>query len=266
MASFYNYVEALLSRTGVLTESAYAKTFFTAERAGALFVVKSWATSPQTRDLDKLPSQTLHMYSFLHCLLQEYQGHPPLLPRSGILLRHAKNLGDLVLLLFRMIDMKPNFLTSSFDSSILGQRLLQWNKLADSLAIHHLWEQNQHLLTFLWFDTLREILHIAHCWIKAQSFHRSQGFQSATDAGDGRQRLLVTSTFPLHILGQTTTLVEAFTRYNLQFVACWYQQVAIQSVLEGATTPGSVPVRSSHHSYQSRKTSSRSRQKTPQTE
>jgi hypothetical protein len=223
MASFYNYVEALLSRTGVLIESAYAKTFFTAERAQALFAVESWATSPQTRDLAKLPSKTLHVYSFLHCL-QEYQGHPSLLPSAGISLRQAKNLGDLVLLLFCMIDMKHDFLTSSFDSSILGQRLLQWSKLADSSAIHHLWEQNQRLLTFLWFDTLREILHIVHCWIKAQRFHRSQGFQSATAPGDGSQRLIVTSTFPLHIPGQTTTLVEAFARYDLQFVARWYQQ------------------------------------------
>jgi hypothetical protein len=46
MASFYNYVEALLSRTGVLIESAYAKMFFTAEHARALFAVESWATLP----------------------------------------------------------------------------------------------------------------------------------------------------------------------------------------------------------------------------
>jgi hypothetical protein len=188
-----------------------------------LFAVESWATSPQTWELGKLPPQTLHVYSFLQCL-QEYPEHPSLLPASGITLRQAKNLGDLVLLLFWMIDMKPDFISSPFDASIMGQRLLQWSKLADSSAIHHLWEQNQRLLTFLWFDTLREILHIIHCWIKAQRFHSSQGFQAATNPVDGSQRLLITSSFPSHIPGHTTTLVDAFTRYDSQFVARWYQQ------------------------------------------
>jgi hypothetical protein len=128
------------------------------------------------------------------------------------------------MLLFRMADMKPDFILSPFDSSIMGQRLLQWSKLADSSAIHHLWEQNQRLLTFLWFDTLWVILHIVHSWIKAQRFHGSQGFQTATDAADVSQRLLITSSFPSHIPGQSTTLVEAFARYDLQFVPRWYQQ------------------------------------------
>jgi hypothetical protein len=223
MASYYNYAEALLSRAGVLIESAYSKNFFTAGRARALFAVESWATSPQTRELHKLPEQTLHVYSFLQCL-QEFQDHSSVLPWAGISLRQAKNLGDLVMLLFRMADMKPDFITSAFDSSIMGQRLLQWSKLADSSAIHHLWEQHQRLLTFLWFDTLREILHIVHCWVKAQRFHPSQGFQTATDAIDGGQRLLITDSFPSHIPGQTTTLVEAFARYDIQFVSRWYQQ------------------------------------------
>jgi hypothetical protein len=223
LASFYNYVEALLSRGGIIIESAYSKHFFSADRARSLFAIESWATSPQTRELVKLPPHTLHVYSFLQCLL-DYQDHPSLLPWAGISLRQAKNLGDLVVLLFRMADMKPDFITSPFDSSIMGQRLLQWSKLADSSAIHHLWEQHQRLLTFLWFDTLREILHIVHCWVKAQRFHCSQGFQSATDAATGSQRLLVTGSFPSHIPGQTTTLVEAFARYDSQFVARWYQQ------------------------------------------
>jgi hypothetical protein len=85
MASFYNYTKALLSRAGVFIESAYSKSFFTAERARALFAVESWATSPQTCNLDKLPLQTLHVYSFLQ-YLQEYQGHASQLPWAGILL------------------------------------------------------------------------------------------------------------------------------------------------------------------------------------
>jgi hypothetical protein len=95
--------------------------------------------------------------------------------------------------------------------------------LPDSPAIHHLWIENPRLLTFLWFGTLREALFIIHSWVKAQRFHRDQGFHTATDVALGTERLLIADTFPSHIPGQTTTLMEAFTRYDLQFAARWYE-------------------------------------------
>jgi hypothetical protein len=146
-----------------------------------------------------------------------------LLPAKGIWLLQAKHLGYMVPLRFRMMDMKPDFLTSSFDSSVLGQRLLQWSTLPDSPTIHHLWVENPRLLTFLWFSTLREALFIMHSWVKAQRFHSEQGFHTATDTALGTERLLIADTFPSHIPGQTTTLMEAFSRYDLQFAARWYE-------------------------------------------
>jgi hypothetical protein len=217
----YNYVEALMSRRGIIVEAAYSKAFFTTDRIRALFSVESWAMSPQTRDLANLPAKTLHVYGFLQCL-NDYHRHANLLPAKGITLLQAKNLGYMVPLLFRMIDMKDDFLTSRFDSSILGQRLQQWSTLTDSPAIHHLWIENPRLLSFLWLSTLREMLFIVHCWIKAQRFHSEQGFFSATDAINGSQRLLIADTFPSHIPGQNTTLIDAFARYDLQFAARWY--------------------------------------------
>jgi hypothetical protein len=82
--------------------------------------------------------------------------------------------------------------------------------------------ENPRLLTFLWFGTLREALYIMHSWVKAQRFHSDQGFITATDTALGTARLLIADTFPSHIPGQTTTLMEAFTRYDLQFAARWY--------------------------------------------
>jgi hypothetical protein len=221
IANFYNYVEALLGRRGIQVESAYSKGFFTSDRISALFSVESWAMSPQTRDLEHIPAQTLHVYGFLQSL-NEYQNHATLLPANGITLLQAKNLGYLIPLLFRMIDMKSDFLTSTFDRSVLGQRLLQWSTLTDSPAIHHLWESNPRLLTFLWFSTLREALSIMHSWVKAQRFHGEHGFYSATEAVQGSPRILITANFPSHIPGQTTTLMDAFARYDLQFAARWY--------------------------------------------
>jgi hypothetical protein len=218
---FYNYVEALLSRKGILIEAAYSKSFFTTETVRTLFSVESWAMSAQTRSLITLPKQMLHVYSFLPCLI-DFQDHPTLLPTSGITLLQAKNLGFMVQLLFRMLDMKPDFMTSTFDSSILGRRILQWSNLTDSAAIHHIWKENPRLLTFLWFGTLREALSIMHTWVKAQRFHGSLGFYSATNAIQGSNCLLLTDSFPSHVPGQTTTLIDAFQRYDSQFAARWY--------------------------------------------
>jgi hypothetical protein len=221
LPNFYNYVEALLSRQGILIESAYAKTFFTTDRIHALLSVESWAMSPQTKDLASIPAKTLHVYSFLQCLT-EYSSQATLLLKDGISLLQAKHLDNMIPLLFRMINMKQDFITSPFDSSVLGTRLQQWSTLTDNPAIHHLWIGNPRLLTYLWFSTLREALFIIHCWAKAQRFHSAQGFFSATDTVHGSTRIVLTDTFPSHIPGQTTTLMEAFHRYDLQFSARWY--------------------------------------------
>jgi hypothetical protein len=204
--NFYNYVDALMSRRGIIAESAYSQSFFTTDRIRALFSVKSWAMSPQTRDLANLPAKTLHVYGFLQCL-NKYPRHATLLPAKGITLLLAKNIGYMVVLLFWMINMQDDFLTSRFDNSVLGKRLIQWSTLTYSPAIHHLWMENPRLLTYLWFGTLRNMLLIMHCWIKAQQFHSDQGFFSATDAVQGSQQLLIADTFPSHIPGKTTTVV-----------------------------------------------------------
>jgi hypothetical protein len=109
--------------------------------------------SPQTWDLAHLPAKTLHVYGFFQCL-NEYLQHAMLLPAKGITLLQAKNLGNMVVLLFCMIDMQDHFLTSQFNSLVLGKHLLQWSTLTDSPAIHRLWMENPRLLTFLWFSTL----------------------------------------------------------------------------------------------------------------
>jgi hypothetical protein len=250
----FNYVEALMSCQGIIVKAAYTKSFFTSNRIQALLSIKSWAMSPQMPDLANLPSATLHVYSFLQCL-NKYPQHATLLPAKGITLLQAKNLGYMIpSLLFRMIDMKPDFLTSRFDGSVLGQWLLQWSTLPDSPAIHHLWMENPHLLTFLWFGTLCEALFIMHSWVKAHYFHSNQSFHTAMDAALGTACLLIADMFPFHILGLTTTLMEAFTHYDLQFAARWYnaaysphdptwhsQPPADQFVFSATTTLPAIP-------------------------
>jgi hypothetical protein len=78
-------------------------------------------------------------------------------------------------------------------------------------------------VTFYWFHLLRELLQIFHSWVKAQRFHPTEGFTQARDS-QGRINLTLVDTLPSHIPGQSTTLLEALTRYDMQFQQRWYTQ------------------------------------------
>jgi hypothetical protein len=234
--SVYNYVEALLSRNGIPVESTYAQSFFTAERLRAIYSVESWAMSPQIQNLASIPQQTFHVYSILQCL-PHYQAHPTLLPAQGLDVLQAKSIAKMVHLLFAMIDMKPDFATSTFDTSVLGTRLSLWCQLPGLIPINSLWNTHPASATFYWFHSLRELLQIFHSWVKAQRFHITQGFNYARDS-HGTVSLVLVDTLPSHIPGQSTHLMEALARYDMQFQQRWYTQAfTISDPLWAAVLP-----------------------------
>jgi hypothetical protein len=234
--SVYNYVEALLSRGGIPVESTYAQGFFTTERLRAIYSVESWAMSPQLHHLAELPPQIFHVYSIIQCL-PNYQSHPTLLPANGLDVLQAKSIAKMVHLLFSMIDMKPDFATSTFDTSVLGTRLSLWCQLPGLIPINSLWNSHPASATFYWFHSLRELLQIFHSWVKAQRFHVSQGFNYARDS-QGTVSLVLVDTLPSHIPGQSTHLMEALDRYDMQFQQRWYTQAfTISDPLWAATLP-----------------------------
>ena len=220
--SVYNYVEALLSHAGIPVDPTYAQGFFTAERLRTIYSAKSWAMSPGNQKIASLSTPTFNVYSLLQCL-PVFHSHPQLLPVRGIEVLQAKSIAKMVHLLFAMIDMKPDFATSTFDKSVLGIRLNLWSQLPGLIPINSLWNVHPASATFYWFNSLRELLYIFHCWIKAQRFHLTQGFTSARDS-HGTVNLLLIDTLPSHIPGQSTHLMEAIARYDTQFQQRWYTQ------------------------------------------
>jgi hypothetical protein len=129
----------------------------------------------------------------------------------------------MVHLLFAMIDMKPNFMTSTFDKSVLGTCLNLWCQLPGLIPINSLWNVHPASATFYWFNSLRELFHIFHSWVKAQRFHATQGFNHARDSHSTVSLMLV-ETLPSNIPGQSTHLMEALARYDMQFQQRWYTQ------------------------------------------
>jgi hypothetical protein len=115
------------------------------------------------------PLQTIHVYSILQCL-PNYQSHPTLLPAKGLNLRQAKSIVKMVHLLFAMIDMKPDFVTSTFDMSVLGTRLSLWCQLPGLIPINSLWNPHPALATFYWLHSLPELLQISTAGLKCSGF------------------------------------------------------------------------------------------------
>ncbi len=192
--SIYNYVEVLLSKMGVPIHPTYAQGFFTVERFKTIYSADSWATTPASQRLVSLSVTTFNVYSMLQCL-PAFHSHPQLIPARGIEVLQAKSIATMVHLLFAMIDMKPDFATSPFDSSILGTRISLWSQLPGLIPINSLWNAHPASVTFYWFNSLRELLHIFHCWIKAQRYHQTQGFTTASDS-QGAMHIQLVDTLP----------------------------------------------------------------------
>ena len=90
---------------------------------------------------------TFNIYSMLQCL-PVFHAHPQLLPAQGIEVLQAKSIPKMVHLLFAMIDMKPDFATSTFYKSILGTRLSLWSQLPGLIPINSLWNAHPASATF----------------------------------------------------------------------------------------------------------------------
>jgi hypothetical protein len=160
------------------------------------------------------------------------------LPAGGLDVLQAKSIAKMVHLLFAMIDMKPDFATSTFDTSVLGTRLSLWCQLPGLIPINSLWNAHPASATFYWFHSLRELLQIFHSWVKAQRFHITQGFNYARDS-HGTVSLVMVDTLPSHIPGQSTHLMEALAHYDMQFQQRWYTQAfTISDPLWSAAPPG----------------------------
>jgi hypothetical protein len=85
--------------------------------------------------LASLSPQTFHVYSIIQCL-PNYQSHPTLIPVQGLIIPQAKSIAKMGHLLFTMINMKPDFATSTFNTLVLGTRLSLWCQLPGLIPIN----------------------------------------------------------------------------------------------------------------------------------
>jgi hypothetical protein len=123
--------------------------------------VESWLVSPHaspvaTHISHAIPS--LHTFDFLSYISSISHGQN-LLPAAGLTPLQARHVGNLICYCFASFDIKENFKTCPFESSLLGSRLFNWLHLLDSPAVLFLWEQCPRHASYQWMLSCWSLLH-----------------------------------------------------------------------------------------------------------
>jgi hypothetical protein len=131
------YLAGILSAKGIDFQQAYRGSFFTNKYFSFIINVESWLVSPYAsliviQESNVIPS--LHLFDFLSCISIIPHGQN-LLPAVGLTPLQAQHVGNLIYYFFASVNIKENFQTCPFKSSLFGSRLFTWLHLLDSPAV-----------------------------------------------------------------------------------------------------------------------------------
>jgi hypothetical protein len=189
------YLASILSVNGIDFQQAYHGDFFTNKFFGSVINVDSWLVSPHASppfptNSHAIPS--LHIFDFLASLWSISHGQN-LFPATGLTPLQARHVYNLVYFCFAAKDIKENFLTCPFQSSILGSRLHNWLQLLDAPAILFLWERCPCQASYQWMLSCWTLLHIFQRWITAIKWQPMQGFTTVQDSCSMQYHLIADS-------------------------------------------------------------------------
>jgi hypothetical protein len=132
--------------------------FFQVAKLRSLLQISSWQMD-ESFDPNLSNTTSFHIYDLIKCL-REYAHQPALLSADGMPLIHVKQLAQFILSWFRGMDVQYDVQSSKFDSSILGSHLIYLTHILDKHQVHTLWEQSPQALTYVWFSSVRALLHL----------------------------------------------------------------------------------------------------------
>ena len=97
-------------------------------------------------------------------MLRSRQGHPYLIPLTGLTLQEANDLGYLVLTLFSIINIGKDLGKRYINTSELERQLLEWRVIPHCTFIMDVWTAHPARVTYEWFKSLRMLLNIFQKW------------------------------------------------------------------------------------------------------
>jgi hypothetical protein len=161
---------------------------------------------------------SLHILDFLSCITSISHGQN-LLPSAGLTRPlQARHVGNLIYYCFAALDIKENFTTCPFESSLLGSRLFTWLHLLDAPAVLFLWDRCPRHASYQWMLSCRSLLHIFQRWLAAIKWQQTRGFATVQDSSTLQYRVIV-------MVGLLPTCLIVSPRYSPRSsygpIACW---------------------------------------------
>jgi hypothetical protein len=210
------YLAGILSSNGIdFQQQAYRGSFFTNKFFGSIINVESWLVSPHASPpassaLNAVPS--LHIFDFLSCITSISHGQN-LLPAVGLTPLQAGHAGNLIYYCFAALDIKENYKTCPFESSLL--RLFTWLcLLADALAVLFLWEQCPRHASYQRMLSCWSLLHIFQRWLAAIKWQQTRGFATVQDSSTLQYRVIADGRTSSNISHHQSTILTALAAYN----------------------------------------------------
>jgi hypothetical protein len=153
------YIQGLLDRTA---EGYFAQFFtqswFQSTIVKALMQPGSWKTN-HNFDPTEQDASAFQVYNFIPAL-RAFAAHAPLIPTEGFTCLELRPLALFINTWFRSMDVAQGFDTAKFDTSILGCRLRFLMSLLEKHSVQTLWSTNARVMTYVWFQSLRELLYL----------------------------------------------------------------------------------------------------------
>ena len=171
--SYWAYFQAMLYHDQEDVNRFNLDTF-TYAFCHALHQVPSWDCSNDALRSSAIEGRTFHVYQFIP-MLRSRQGHPYLIPSTGLTLQEANDLGYLVLTLFSIIDIGKDLGKCYINTSELGSRLLEWRAIPHHTFIMDVWTAHPARVTYEWFKSLRMLLNIFQKWTIYQRMKADHG-------------------------------------------------------------------------------------------
>jgi hypothetical protein len=128
------------------------------------------------------------------------------------------------------LDIKENFLTCPFASSLLGSRLERWLRLLDLPQVQVLWEKNRRTTSYQWILSSWSLLSIFQKWIATVKWLASRGFANVQDTHTQHYRVIadgsLSSAGPN---GRPILLNPTLEAFDTSFHDTWAHQIIIHN-------------------------------------
>ena len=160
-------------------QTFFTHSFFEAKLLKLLILPSSWDMAETFDPTLCNGNHSFNVYNFLPCL-KTHARQPALLPTNGIPILELQPLSQFILAWFRGMDWQHGATSSKFDSSLLGTRLRYLAALLSQHTVQVLWATAQRECTFVWFHSLRSLLHLFQRLCASLAWQADTGFLSAS--------------------------------------------------------------------------------------